>query len=177
MKRHHLLFFIAILSFLSFSCNRTKNTEPVTEEDYNSWEEIVEFPTPSNAAKPEEDLSGNLIVLSEDDFTTMITDIDNPKGFQYKGRTPCVVEFYTDWCHPCILLNSILIELGEEYKSRVIFYKINAEKGVRVASAFNVNAVPTLILCNPPASFTKIEGFVNKEELKTAIENVLLTKK
>ena len=82
--------------------------------------------TPSETKQVyEEDLSGKIIMLDDESFIARITDLDNEKGLQYKGNTPCIVDFYADWCRPCNALHPILAELAKEYKGKIIIYKIN----------------------------------------------------
>lgn len=123
---------------------------------------------------PEENLSGEVIVLTEEEFIARITDVNNPKGFQYKGKTPCVIDFYADWCKPCHLLSPVLVALAKEYQSQVIFYKVNVEKARQVSKKLNIEFYPTLFLFKNGAQPVSIEGAVSQEELKKAIEEVLL---
>lgn len=177
MKKIKLLVIpMALLMFFSACKNNPENSEKEPDsENYSELFDRKEILVPSATLKPEENLSGELIVLTEEDFRIMITEIDNPKGFQYKGETPCVVDFYADWCAPCVKLNPILIELAEEYKGRVIFYKLNTDRAVNTANAFQVSSIPTLLLFKPNSIITVIEGALPKEELKNAIETVLLS--
>lgn len=176
MKRTNILLSLFTLFVLLSSCKNDRNPNN-NEVDYTQYENLdrKEILIPSQPEKPEENLSGELIVLTEEEFITMISDIDNPKGFQYKGETPCIVDFYADWCAPCTRLNPILMELAQEYKGEVIFYKLNTDKAINTSSAFKINSIPTLLLFKPHAIVTVIEGALPKDELKNAIETVLLS--
>ena len=147
------------------------DTEEVQNRDFLSMGKTT---TSDSQNALEEDLSGELTVLTEEEFALKITDIDNVKGFQYKGKTPCVVDFYADWCGPCIRLNPLLIELAKEYKGKVIFYKVNIDRAPNLINAFDVNYYPTLLLFKRHAAPTKMEGAPLKEELKNAIHEILL---
>lgn len=176
MKRYSLLcLLVAVLLLGNVACNNKKQ-ESAEERDIA---EIVDKAqkqkeTKKAPSKPEENLSGELIVLSEADFVQMVTDIDNPKGFQYKGTTPCIVDFYADWCRPCAMINPLLMELAQEYKGKVIFYKVNVDRAMPVVAAMQVANIPTLMLFKPNSAPTRIEGLISKEDLKGAIETVLL---
>ncbi|MDR2868776.1 MAG: thioredoxin family protein [Bacteroidales bacterium] len=127
-----------------------------------------------NTAEIKEDLSGDVQMLSDVDFVTKITEVNNEKGFQYKGNTPCVVDFYADWCGYCVRLVPIMEKLSEKYKGKVIFYKINVDKAPGIAMAFDINALPTQLLFKPNQQPVSMVGAPTLEELDKAIQEVLL---
>lgn len=172
---HHIALSIIISAGLIISsCSQKK-------EAATSSENIPEKVESTGIATNEQesyvpDTSGKLQVISEEEFIKYITDINNPKGFQYKGSIPCIVDFYADWCRPCHALNPILVELGEKYKGQIIIYKLNIDRAVIVSEAFGVRSIPTLIFFKPQSMPAKMEGAPAKEELEKAISDLLLTK-
>jgi len=165
---------LLIMIVLSVSCGSpatpiTENEVATQTDDYALLKEPDNIPS-----KTTEDLSGRVILLYENDFIERITALNNPKGFQYLGQTPCIVDLYADWCRPCIALNQLLNELAPEYQGKVIFYKLNADKAPDVTRAFNVTTIPKILYFKPYGEISSTVGFLNKEELKKAIHNYLL---
>ena len=178
-RTSRLIMMVATVLLFIVSCKNgaaPEKSDTVTEEESNrdlfSMDRLV---TPSNETALEEDLSGELIVITEEEFVQRITNIDNPKGYQYKGETPCVIDFYADWCGPCIRLNPLLVELAKEYQGKVIFYKINTDKAPNVTRKLEVNYLPTLCFFKRNAIPNRIEGAPLKEDLKKAIDEILLS--
>lgn len=170
-----LSLFISI--FLFISCH---NTDKKAESDQAEAKTAVEM-AQKNASKSqvatlktEENLSGEVQYLTEEQFVAMITEIDNPKGFQYKGTTPCIVDFYADWCRPCVSMNPIFKELAAQYKGKIIVYKVNIDKAASIAEAFGIESIPTIIFFKTNAMPTVMVGATPKEELVKAVESVLL---
>lgn len=124
-----------------------------------------------------ENLSGKVITLSSNDFIKKITAIDNEKGFQYKGQTPCIVDFYADWCRPCMGLKPIMEKFAQQYKGKIIIYKINVDKAQDICQAFGIQNIPTLLFFKPFTQPTKIVGAPSKSELETAIDKFLTDEK
>jgi len=166
----------AIAFMLIFSCSNPNrsNIEAMVDDVSQTDDYAVLRETNPAPKRIEEDLSGNLIVLSEKDFIERITAIDNPKGFQYKGQTPCIVEIYADWCRPCEFQNRIMLELAPKYKGKVIFYKINTDKAYGVADAFKVTNIPMILYFKPHGKVSTSVGYLNREQLEKMINDLLL---
>lgn len=63
------------------------------------------------------------------------------------------IDFYTDWCGPCKLMDREVFsnrELGEFFDDNFISYKVNAEKGNGgvLSTVYNVKSFPTLLFVN-----------------------------
>ncbi|WP_338521333.1 thioredoxin [Candidatus Legionella polyplacis] len=57
-----------------------------------------------------------------------------------------LVDFWADWCNPCMVLFPILEELSIEYKGIILFGKINVDSNLDIPKRYNVMSIPTLIL-------------------------------
>ncbi|MBR0077188.1 MAG: thioredoxin [Bacteroidales bacterium] len=177
MKKLFLPLIIA-LAFGITACNQP------TGEDQPA-EEMTEVPstllndngnTPSVTAveDTEEKVISTVQVLNTKQFEEKICDLNNPKGFQYKGKLPAVVDFYADWCGPCRMVAPILVELAEEYAGQIIIYKVNIDKCPEVSQAFEIQSIPTILYMKPNAQPTATVGALSKDELKQVIEDSLL---
>jgi thioredoxin 1 len=59
---------------------------------------------------------------------------------------PALVDFYTAWCPPCKTLAPILEKLAEEFKDKIVFFKINIDDNPIVSQKFGIESIPTVIL-------------------------------
>lgn len=174
------LFIVPLLMLMLSACTQAQSEAdndlpPETEQVISMAMDNPNFnQTPSQTKQTiEEDLSGNVILLDDDSFAAMITDIDNEKGLQYKGMTPCIVDFYADWCRPCSAMHPILKDIAKEYKGRLIVYKINTDKSTKTASALRVNSIPTLIFFKRNTQPAAFRGALQKKDLKKIIDQFL----
>lgn len=179
MKTTKTIFYIllVLLSLQSTSCkNNPKEAEEIIIQNDNSNNEK---PSPNNqnsniSVSVEEDLSGKLQFITEEQFYQKVTETDNEKGLQFKGKTPVIVDFYADWCRPCHALNPILEELATKYKGKVIIYKVNVDKAKNLATFFQIQSIPTLFFFKKNTQPSKIVGAPSKADLENAIKDVLL---
>jgi thioredoxin 1 len=61
------------------------------------------------------------------------------------GHKLVVVDFYAEWCMPCLMLAPIIDDLAEGMKE-VKFVKINVDDNQGLASKYNVSSIPCLII-------------------------------
>lgn len=176
MKR--ILFLSAItLSLILGACQHKSSSETnattETENQNSTGNPYISDTQTSDSPSIAEDLSGKVITLSSNEFIERICDINNPKGFAYKGSTPCLVDFYAGWCGPCMKLKPIIEGLAKEYKGEFIVYSVNVDKAQDVCEAFGIESIPTLLFFSRTKQPMRVVGYMGKQELKTAIDNYL----
>lgn len=79
-----------------------------------------------------------------------------------------LVDFFATWCGPCQMLSQVLEKISEEDNSTKIV-KINVDEATELAMKNDVEVVPTMILYNNGEIVDRVEGYMDKEELKKLI--------
>ena len=177
MKRPLILF--AFCAALLLSACGQKNNSPQTNDGQSATEIAANDYGHLNPAqsgcdqKPTEDLSGKVITLTASEFLERITDIDPERGLRYKGTTPCMVDFYADWCGPCRQLAPINERLAAKYKGQFIIYKINVDKAQDICSSLGIQSIPTLLFLKPNTQPAMMVGAPSESELDEAIQDFL----
>lgn len=129
----------------------------------------------SENAKQKEKTGMKTVHLTKSEFISKVFDYNsNPKEWKYKGDKPAIVDFYATWCGPCKVLSPILEELAQEYQGQINIYKIDVDKERELASAFNIQSIPTLMFVSGKGQPVITQGLSPKAELKRMIDEQLL---
>jgi thioredoxin 1 len=175
LKNYSFFMLILLFSISLSSCK--KRSSEVQQNDDQIVTEILK-PTPTSVANSgtdlKEDLSGTVQIITEEQFIQKITEINDSKGFQYKGKTPAIVDFYADWCRPCVALSPVMEELAAKYKGKIIIYKVNVDRARNVSTAFGIESIPTLMFLKMNTQPGMIVGAPRKADLEKKINEILL---
>lgn len=90
-----------------------------------------------------------------------------------QSSTPTLVDFWAPWCQPCKMIAPHLDKLAEEFTGRVKICKLNVGDGSDVASQFQVQGIPTLLMFVGGALVGKLVGAVGKAQLEAFINEHL----
>lgn len=132
---------------------------------------MAQTPVAENAA------TAKVTHLTKADFLAKVMNYEkNPTEWIYLGDKPCLIDFYASWCGPCKRLAPVLDELAQEYAGEIYIYKIDTEKERELAAVFAVRSIPTLLFCPMGENPQIAQGALPKEQLKEAIDKVLLKK-
>ncbi len=117
----------------------------------------------------------NTTELTLSEFKNKVMDYEkNPQSWDFKGDKPAIIDFYATWCGPCKATAPILDSLAEEYKDKIIVYKVDVDKEQELASMFGIRSIPSLLFI-PMQGDPKMQvGAMGRMDLENAIKNTLL---
>ena len=98
-----------------------------------------------------------------DSFEEMLSDSD----------VPVLVDFYADWCGPCQMMVPILEQVNAQLQNSLRIVKIDTEKYTALATQYQINALPTLVLFKQGQPVDKIEGVMQAEQLVQHLKNFI----
>ncbi len=95
--------------------------------------------------------------------------VDEISGNQFEScmsHPLCVIDFFTEWCMPCLILAPVIEELADKFRGKIHFAKINVEENQELAQKFGIMSIPTLIVFKKGEIIEKITGSLPVEILE-----------
>jgi thioredoxin len=86
-----------------------------------------------------------------------------------------VLDFYADWCPPCIELAPILEKIAEEKKDTVAIYKINIDRNRELSNSFRVTGIPHVAFVKNKKNVFSLTGLYPKNMYLKVIERYAVT--
>jgi thioredoxin 1 len=111
--------------------------------------------------------------LTIDTFKTKVFNFETNKDWKYEGNTPCMIDFYADWCGPCKMVAPVLEQLQKEYGDKLTIYKVNTEDERELASIFGIQSIPSLLFVPLEGKPQMAMGALPKETFEQAFKEVL----
>jgi thioredoxin 1 len=102
-------------------------------------------------------------VVGEDDFQKNVL----------QSKSPVVVDFWAQWCAPCLAAAPVLEELAKEYDGKVEFAKVDVDSNSPLAAKYGIAAIPTMLIFKDGEPVQQILGYKPKKELNKVLDEVL----
>lgn len=81
------------------------------------------------------------------------------------SSVPVLVDFYATWCGPCQMMAPILEQVGANLRDRLQVVKIDTDRYPNLATKYQIEALPTLVLFKDGQPAEKIEGVLEAPQL------------
>jgi len=102
------------------------------------------------------------LTLSEESFAALLRD----------AVKPVLVDFWAPWCAPCRLMGPVVEAVARQFGDELIVGKLNVDDHPRVAQAYGVMSIPTLIAFRDGIPLFRLQGLTPKHAVLRALESV-----
>ncbi len=90
-----------------------------------------------------------------------------------QSDTPVLVDFWAEWCAPCLRVAPVLEEIAKEMDGKVKIVKLDIDSNPNTARDYRVMSVPTLTVFKGGQPVQSVAGARPKSELLRLIESAL----
>ena len=104
-----------------------------------------------------------LLHMNADDFNTYVTE----------GKGAVIVDFFATWCGPCQILSPIIEQIAAEFDGKITVGKLDIDENLEIATAYQVNAVPTVMFFKDGQAVQTFVGVQPREVLVEAANKLL----
>src|SRR3990167_3386270 len=84
-----------------------------------------------------------------------------------------LVDFFAEWCMPCVMMSPVLEELSEKFRGKIKFGKINVDDNQALAQKFNVVSIPNFVLFKNGKKTEQFIGAMPLEDFEKKLMKVV----
>ena len=74
-----------------------------------------------------------------------------------------LIDFFAEWCMPCLMMAPVIDELSEKFKGKIKFGKINVGDNQEIAQRFNISSIPNFTLLKDGKVIEQFIGAISGE--------------
>ncbi len=101
-----------------------------------------------------------------------LDDFEN-KVLTPSNEHPVLVDFWADWCSPCIFIAPVLAKVIKEYEGAISLAKIEVDEGenMKLAGQYQVRGFPTIILFEKEKEVARFSSARSQSYIEEFIES------
>jgi thioredoxin 1 len=102
-----------------------------------------------------------------------VVELSGKKFEDFTKEGLVFIDFFAEWCMPCLMMAPIFEELSEKFKGKINFGKVNVGENEDIARKFNVNSIPNFVLLKDGKVVENFIGAMDSEELEKRLSKFI----
>jgi len=84
-----------------------------------------------------------------------------------------LVDFYADWCMPCVMMAPIIEKLSKKFEGKIKFGRVNIDENRELAQKFKIMSIPNFVLFKKGIPKDQFVGAIPIDEFEKRIKKSL----
>ncbi len=90
-----------------------------------------------------------------------------------KSEIPVLVDFWAEWCVPCVKAGPIVEEIAEAHKGKIKVAKVNVDSESEVAAQYGITSIPTFMVFKDGEKVKQQIGAGSREAIESIIKEYI----
>lgn len=100
---------------------------------------------------------------------TLVKSLDDSTFNQSTGQGIVLLDFFSQSCGPCKMMQPIIEELANELSNEIQVFKVDVEQAQEASQKFSITHVPTLIVLKDGEEVDRTIGLKDLDDLKALV--------
>lgn len=103
------------------------------------------------------ELSNHLFQINLENFESQV--------IEYSEQKPILIDFWADWCPPCLVIAPILENVIEFYQGKIALGKIEVDEdeNMKLAGRYQTRGFPSILLISKATELDRFTGAKTKQ--------------
>ena len=99
-------------------------------------------------------MAGNTLEVTPDNWQSEVLESD----------IPVLVDFWAEWCQPCLAIAPTLEQIAQELDGKLKVCKVNVQGAQELAGKFGVRSIPNLLVFKSGEVVDQMVGAMSKAD-------------
>ena len=102
-----------------------------------------------------------------------VPELSNKEFEDFTKKGLVMIDFFAEWCMPCLMLAPVIEELSDKFKGKVKFGKVNVGDNQALAQKFNVSSIPNMTIFKDGKVVNQLIGALPPEDIEERLKKYL----
>lgn len=102
-----------------------------------------------------------------------VPELTNGEFEEFIKEGVVLIDFFAEWCMPCLMMAPIVDELSEKFKGKIKVGKVNVGDNEEIARKFNVSSIPNFTLLKDGEVVEQFIGSMSEEDFEEKLKGYL----
>lgn len=102
-----------------------------------------------------------------------VTELTGKEFQDFTKKGLVLVDFWADWCMPCLIMAPIMEELGKKFRGKIKFGKIDVDENNNLSQKFHIHSIPNFVLFRDGKPIDQFIGSMPAEDFEEKLRKHL----
>jgi thioredoxin 1 len=102
-----------------------------------------------------------------------VVELTKAKFDDFISEGLVLIDFYAEWCMPCLMMEPITVELAEKFQGKIKFGKINIDSEKDLAHKYSIRSIPNFVLFNDGEVVDQFVGAMSQDDFEDKLREYL----